>query len=350
MASLPEYLKQSDLLDQVVLDRTSMETFGRVEVIWEYPKVHKVLGFICKLSRFDRRKLAFNFDQVRSIGSSGLLVSEAPMETDGDRVSKLESLVNCEVWTDEGNRLGRITDYLFHTSSGDIRYYLVSRLGIRGVPSTLYALYPSQILNVGRNRVLVSEGIAQGLEVIQVGLQTKLVQEVSQVREVLRDENGQLSQGLQSLVQRAANKAQRLSDRAQDLTEKARDRVQALGDEFLESDFNRAERRDYGDRGFDNRGLDNRGLDNRGSDNRDFDNNRRGNGRYDEAEDFDFDAPWEDDGWEEPPPVKPPHGANHQPERPRFDPQPKSPQPPSRNEMPRDRSPRQDDPWDDDVW
>ncbi|NJM48743.1 MAG: hypothetical protein HC860_23395 [Alkalinema sp. RU_4_3] len=326
MASLPEYLRQSDLLEQLVLDRATMDTFGRVEVIWEYPKVHKVLGFICKPSRFDRRKLAFNFDQVQSIGSSGILVSAAPMETDSDRVSKLESLVNCEVWTDEGNRRGRITDYMFHTQSGAIRYYLVSRLGIKGIPSTLYALYPSQILNVGRNRVLVSEGIANGLEVIQVGLQTKLVQEVSQVREVLQDENGQLSQGLQSLVRRAANKAQRVADRAQDLTEKARDRVQALGDELLESDFNRPTRRDYDD----------------------YD---RSNDRRYAKEDFDFDEPWEDDGWEETPQEKPRHGANHQPERPRFDPQPKrslrsEQAPPS--ETPQ-RS-RQDDPWDDDVW
>jgi uncharacterized protein YrrD len=335
MASLPEYLRQSDLLEQLVLDRTTMETFGRVEVIWEYPKVHKVLGFICKPSRFDRRKLAFNFDQVQSVGSNGILVSAAPMETDGDRVSKLESLVNCEVWTDEGNRLGRITDYMFHTSSGAIRYYLVSRLGIKGFPSTLYALYPSQILNVGRNRVLVSEGIANGLEVIQVGLQTKLVQEVSQVREVLQDENGQLSQGFQSLVRRAANKAQRVADRAQDLTEKARDRVQALGDELLESDFNRTSRRGYDD--YD-----------RGSD-RDADR------RY-AKDDFDFDEPWEDDNWAEPTQEKPRHGANHQPERPRFDPQPKQPQgsPPPRPPQapPREtpRKPRQDDPWDDDVW
>jgi uncharacterized protein YrrD len=330
MASLPEYLKQSDLLEQLVLDRTNMETFGRVEVIWEYPKVHKVLGFICKPSRFDRRKLAFNFDQVQSIGSNGILVSAAPMETDSDRVSKLESLVNCEVWTDEGNRLGRITDYMFHTQSGAIRYYLVSRLGIKGFPSTLYALYPSQILNVGRNRVLVSEGIASGLEVIQVGLQTKLVQEVSQVREVLQDENGQLSQGFQSLVRRAANKAQRVADRAQDLTEKARDRVQALGDELLESDFNRTSRR-----GFD-----------------EYD--RDADRRY-PKDDFDFDEPWEDDNWEEPPQEKPRHGANHQPERPRFDPQPKrSDSPPRPGQTPpargNPRPDRQNDPWDEDLW
>jgi hypothetical protein len=70
MASLPEYLRQSELLEQIVLDRATMETFGRVEVIWEYPKVHKVLGFICKPGRFDRRKLAFNLDQIQSTSSN----------------------------------------------------------------------------------------------------------------------------------------------------------------------------------------------------------------------------------------------------------------------------------------
>jgi uncharacterized protein YrrD len=346
MASLPEYLRQSELLEQIVLDRATMETFGRVEVIWEYPKVHKVLGFICKPGRFDRRKLAFNLDQIQSTGSNGVLVSSAPMETDGDRVSQLESLVNCEVWTDDGNRLGRITDYVFHLETGTIRYYLLSRLGIKGLPTTLYSLYPSQILNVGRNRVLVSAGIANGLEVYQVGLQKKLFQEVTQVSESLRDENGQLNQGLQSLVRRAANKAQRVADRAQDLTEKALDRVQTLGDEFLETEgrSNRG-RRDEAYGRYDDGRYDDRGYDDQGSTSQDserWDTDPRSERRFDPADDFDFEAPWEEF------PVQGETPRTPIPTRPRFNPQPKpnsNPEPPPSK---RDRSP---DPWDDDeVW
>lgn len=48
MAIPPEVLKQSDLLNQLVLDRNTMEELGHVDVLWMHPPVHRVLGFICK--------------------------------------------------------------------------------------------------------------------------------------------------------------------------------------------------------------------------------------------------------------------------------------------------------------
>lgn len=48
MATQPEVVKQSDLLNQLVLDRNTMEELGHVDVVWMHPPVHRVLGFICK--------------------------------------------------------------------------------------------------------------------------------------------------------------------------------------------------------------------------------------------------------------------------------------------------------------
>ncbi len=178
-----EFIRQSQLIDKIVLDRATMDECGRIEVMWCYPKVHRVLGFICKSGSFDRTKTAFNLDQLDKIGENGVLVMSAPVETDRDRVQQLESLIGCEVWTDEGKRVGRINDYVFQLKSGNIRHYLLASSGLQGLTGKLYSLYPSQILGYGRGRVMVSGGIVPGLELYQVGMDQKLEQKFSGLEE-----------------------------------------------------------------------------------------------------------------------------------------------------------------------
>ncbi len=178
-----EFIRQSQLIDKIVLDRATMDECGRIEVMWCYPKVHRVLGFICKSGSFDRTKMAFNLDQLDKIGENGVLVMSAPVETDRDRVQQLESLIGCEVWTDEGKRVGRINDYVFQLKSGNIRHYLLASSGLQGLTGKLYSLYPSQILGYGRGRVMVSGGIVPGLELYQVGMDQKLEQKLSGLEE-----------------------------------------------------------------------------------------------------------------------------------------------------------------------
>ncbi len=238
-----EFVRQSQLLDQLVLDRATMDECGRIEVMWSYPKVHRVLGFICKAGRFDRTKLAFNLDQIDKIGENGVLVTSAPVETDRDRVQQLETLIGCEVWTDEGKRVGRINDYVFHLDSGNIRYYLLGSGGLQGLTGKLYSLYPSQILGYGRGRVMVSAGIAEGLELYQVGLDQKIEQKFTgleerieskikrtadRLNERLNDE--QLNQTLQSGVKSWVDRARSVTS---EVTAKVKDRAQEFLDDGL---------------------------------------------------------------------------------------------------------------------
>ena len=235
-----EFVRQSQLLDQLVLDRATMDECGRIEVMWCYPKVHRVLGFICKSGRFDRTKWAFNLDQIDKVGENGVLVNSDPVETDRDRVQQLETLMGCEVWSDEGTKVGRISDYVFQLASGNIRYYLLSSNGLQGLTGKLYALYPNQILSYGRGRVMVSAGIVPGLELIQIGLdqklearftgleerlESKLKRTADRINERLNDE--QLNQNLQENLQSGVKS---WVDRARSVTAKVKDRAQ----EFLE--------------------------------------------------------------------------------------------------------------------
>lgn len=264
-----EFVRQSQLIDKIVLDRATMDECGRIEVMWCYPKVHRVLGFICKSGSFDRTKTAFNLDQLDKIGENGVLVMSAPVETDRDRVQQLESLIGCEVWTDEGKRVGRINDYVFQLKSGNIRHYLLASSGLQGLTGKLYSLYPNQILGYGRGRVMVSGGIVPGLELYQVGMDQKLEQKFSGLEERIErklkkvadrinerlDDRGneqtsdrlssdasQMGQELQAGFQTLFNRARSIGT---EVTSKVKERAQDFLDEGRVQDSEWRRDRDY---------------------------------------------------------------------------------------------------------
>lgn len=229
MSKQPEVL-QSELLNQFVLDRTSMQELGQIEVLWMYPKVHRVLGFICKSGLLGRKKTAFNLDQLQTIGTNGILVNSQPVDTDAEKVRQLESLVNWEVWTDAGNKAGKITDYLFDLRTGVISHYLFVSSGWSGITGSTYRLPPNYILSLGNQRVLVSEAAVHAFAIYREGIQEKL----SKAADFFRDEKTQVTQEWRSLIQQAKSATGAAKERAQLLAEQAKERAQIFNEHFKE--------------------------------------------------------------------------------------------------------------------
>jgi uncharacterized protein YrrD len=231
MSKQPEVVKQSDLLNQFVLDRRSLQELGQVEVLWMYPKVHRVLGFICKSGLLGRKKTAFNLDQLETIGANGVLVNSQPVETDVEKVRQLESLVNCEVWTDAGNKAGRVVDYLFDLETGVIEHYLFISSSITG---SVYMLPPNYILSLGNRRVLVSEEAVRSFTVYRDGLQERF----HKAADFLKEEKTQVTQEFKSIFQQAKERAQifneQLKEKAELLAEQAKETGQVLVEQVRE--------------------------------------------------------------------------------------------------------------------
>ncbi|NJR65874.1 MAG: hypothetical protein HC772_12035 [Leptolyngbyaceae cyanobacterium CRU_2_3] len=70
MTAQTEIVRQSDLINQLVLDRQTLEELGRVELLWMYPPAHRVLGFICKSGFLGNKKFAFKLDQITAVGQA----------------------------------------------------------------------------------------------------------------------------------------------------------------------------------------------------------------------------------------------------------------------------------------
>lgn len=230
MATQPEVVRQSDWLNQLVIDRNTMEELGKVDVLWMHPPVHRVLGFICKSGFMGTKKMAFNLAQIKTFGANSILVGSQPVETDAEKVRQLESLIHCEVWSDAGEKIGRIVDCLFNLQTGTITDYLFVTDNWGAIAGTIYLLPPSKILSFGRKRVLISEQSPDAFAVYREGIQQK----VGKVKETLQQNYSHATQELQSFTQQAKTASEQARERARILAEQAKERAQILSEQLQE--------------------------------------------------------------------------------------------------------------------
>jgi uncharacterized protein YrrD len=213
--------RHSELLHRLVLDRTTAEEFGKVEVVWMQPETHQVMGIVSKTSLLSKKRFAFKLSQLLTIGAEGIVVNSLPVETDTEYVGVLETLIGHELWSDSGNRLGHITDCLFQLETGEITDYLFRSQGWQGYIDRVYRLPTRGIVQMGKKRVLVAERAVPLIAAYQDGLEQK----VSKVTEDLQEDLQSLSETAQSATKRAGQQVRAIAEQA---TQKAK----AVREEF----------------------------------------------------------------------------------------------------------------------
>jgi uncharacterized protein YrrD len=238
MTTEADVVKQSDLLNQLVLDRNNMEELGRVDMLWMYPAAHRVLGFICKSGFLGAKKIVFKLPQIQTLGANSILVHSQPEETDAEKVKQLDSLLHCEVWSDAGNKIGRITDYRFQLKTGEITQYLFVSSGWSGITGDIYQLPPGRIISFGRKRVLVPEAAVKSFELYRPGIK----QTLSKARDILKDDYislvKQAKERAQAIAEQAKETAQtfteQLKEETQTFTEQAKTTSQTVAEQVKE--------------------------------------------------------------------------------------------------------------------
>ncbi|WP_448561455.1 PRC-barrel domain-containing protein [Trichothermofontia sp.] len=211
MVKQPRTIRQSELLNQLVLDRNTMEELGQIEVVWMYPQIHRVLGFVCHSGFLGRQKSAFKLKQITALEENSVLVTEKPTETDAERVRQLESLVHCEVWSDQGNRVGQIIDFVFDLETGEIHNYLLVASRLAALTDGVYQLPPRKIISLGRKRVLIAEATIARLDVYQGGIK----QTLSKAGEWLKGDLEQVVEDWRSWRQAAQAKTRQVGGKLQ---------------------------------------------------------------------------------------------------------------------------------------
>ncbi|MBC7880367.1 MAG: PRC-barrel domain-containing protein [Anaerolineae bacterium] len=242
-----ETLKYSELLNRLIMDRTSTEDLGRIEDLLMVPTAHRVIGFVYKSGFLANQKRLLSLGQLSTIGPDAVMVdgNSTPETAIVEESKHSETLIGHEVWTEGGTRIGKISDYLFDSESGAIGQYLFVASGLASLTDGTYTLDTSGIVTIGKKRLIVSESVAEQSALHSDGLRQKLSTAVGQAkdafdhaRESVKDKAQNLGEQAKGLLEQAKDRAQVLSeqakDKAQNFTEQTKEKAQALSVQALE--------------------------------------------------------------------------------------------------------------------
>ncbi|MGB7439765.1 MAG: PRC-barrel domain-containing protein [Coleofasciculaceae cyanobacterium] len=238
MFTQPEALKQSQLINQLVLNRQTAEELGHVGQVLLDPQAHRVVGLTCKSGFLGGKKQIYSWNQVHAIGTDSILINTSHEGTVREQAENWQSPIGREVWTDAGNKVGKLVDYLLEAETGIVLNYLYSSSGWRGVMEGVYLLAPAAVSSVGSKRVIVLDKAVQNPQLYSGGLNKKIgqaaefIQEdfIGQAAEFIQEDFKKTKEDLDSVGQEMQKAASQVKEKTQDVAEQVKDKAQAAGE------------------------------------------------------------------------------------------------------------------------
>ncbi|GAB4205011.1 MAG: PRC-barrel domain-containing protein [Coleofasciculaceae cyanobacterium] len=229
-----ESVKQSEVLNRLVLDRCTAEEIGRVEQLWLNPQSHQVVGLTCKSGFLGNKKRSFTWTQIEAIGNDSILVNLDSSDIEPEKPEGVVSLIGHELWTDAGNKAGKIVDYLFVPKTSAVVNYLYMSSGWRGVLDGIYLLPSSAIASVGSKRVIVPDAIIQNPLQYAEGWNQKVGQAAEFLIEDFKktqDDLEAMKRGVHSIQEQVKDKAEKVTNIAKEKLSEVKAREQDVSQE-----------------------------------------------------------------------------------------------------------------------
>ena len=120
---------------------------GSVINPWMHPPVHRILGFITRPSQLRLQREVWRLDQVKGFNQQEIYVKGSGSTSDDQTLERFPTLMNSNVFSKTGQKLGFIADFYFELKSGNIQYYLVSRTNPLIPGTSRWRLSISQIID-----------------------------------------------------------------------------------------------------------------------------------------------------------------------------------------------------------
>jgi len=114
-----------------------------------------------------------SLERVSLLGPDAILVDDEEVLEDLIASEKYTNLMGNEVVTESGELLGKVHDFKFDPATGDLLYLILSSLGSPLVPSVLISTYEldvNEIIAVGRDRIIVTEGMEERMTQLTKGI------------------------------------------------------------------------------------------------------------------------------------------------------------------------------------
>jgi len=123
---LPKEILLSELLNYNVKGKKTLN-YGNGENVWMHPPVHRILGWYSRPSNFDLKRNVWRLNQISQIIDNEIYMKGDPAISDLATLNRFPTLIEANLVSIKGSKIGVIADFLFEIKTGKIQYYLVSR-------------------------------------------------------------------------------------------------------------------------------------------------------------------------------------------------------------------------------
>ncbi|MEM6436507.1 MAG: PRC-barrel domain-containing protein [Cyanobacteria bacterium P01_D01_bin.115] len=207
-------LRQSQLLNRLVIDRDTAEEVGHVDQILVDTKTHQVEGLTCRAGSFGRQRQDFGWVQLHNIGRDSLVVRGGAVGT-SEKLAAAQAIGGLEVWTDSGDQVGNLVDCIIDRESGAVQAYLFASDRFRGMANGVWQFSPSGVISVSRKRMMINESTANEAEQVSEGI-------AAEATEFLKNDYAQTREDWQSAVKGTKAIAEQFQSRAQQFARRAK--------------------------------------------------------------------------------------------------------------------------------
>lgn len=168
------HLSYSQLYRRLVLDRQTAEKVGHLSQLLLDAPTHSIVGFTCGGDLLGGSRQTFHWKQVYRIGNDSLVIDLHNIDATFKGTGPTAAPINYELWTDGGNKIGKITDLDFDPDTGAVTQYIFAAQGWQGLMDGTYQVPPIAITSIGSKRVILLENLEGHVQQHQEGLGRKV--------------------------------------------------------------------------------------------------------------------------------------------------------------------------------
>ncbi|MFN3926733.1 MAG: PRC-barrel domain-containing protein [Pseudanabaenaceae cyanobacterium] len=173
------YCQRSSVLGTQVISQATAVRLGIVTQLWLDVDQRRVMGFTIAERYIPRTTIAIgdtfymSLDRIALLGPDAILVDNESVLEDIITSERYTNLIGCEVITESGEPLGKVRDFKFERRSGALQHLIIASLANPIIPDTLISTYEidvNEIIAVGRDRIIVTEGMEERMTQLTRGL------------------------------------------------------------------------------------------------------------------------------------------------------------------------------------
>ena len=160
---------------------------GSGVLVWMHPPIHRLLGWISKPSSLRLSRDVWRLDQLRAISQQEIYVKGNPSYSDQSTINRLPTLIDANLISITGSKIGLIADLSFNFQTGKILNYFVSRTDPRIPGTSRWLLSLEKIIDQQPGVVISSVSCLDDLPITRSSLRQDFIKNTRHIREQIYD-------------------------------------------------------------------------------------------------------------------------------------------------------------------